>query len=308
MAQERILTLAPKADRGPKLVRTRGRKVPLQEVMHFSRQLAAFMRAGIPIIDALEVMSEESPKALREMLTAAIEDLKAGESLSDALAHHPKALPAYYPKILRSAEMTGRLDSVLDEVAGYLEREIEARRAIRSAMIYPSAILGMAGVAVVVLTGFVLPRFERFFVSFNAKLPLPTRILLGIAGFMGRWWWLIVAGLVVTVVGLVLISRTTRGRAARDRVLLRLPAIGDVVRFAVIERVARILASTIRAGVPLPEAMSVTAEGAHNVVYQRALGEVREAMMRGEGIARPLADTKLFPTSVLQMVKVGEHT
>jgi type IV pilus assembly protein PilC len=285
------------------------KKVPRKDLMHFSRQLGAFLRAGIPVLDALEALLEETTnklfgKILREMITA----LQSGETFGEAASAHPEAFPDFYLGILRSAEMTGNLDTVLDQLSEYIERDVEARRKIVSALVYPAMVMGMSVVTVVVLTAFVLPRFETFFTSFNAKLPLATRLLLDVTHFVSTYWYVIVVPVVAVVVVVILGQRTIRGKAVRDSVLLRMPVLGGVIRFAVIERFCRILTSMVDAGVPLPDALLVITEGTDNDVFRRGLLAAREAMLRGEGLAGPLAETGLFPAAARQMFRVGEET
>ena len=285
------------------------KKVPRKDLMHFSRQLAVFIRAGIPIIDALRVIREEmTNKHFGTVVDDIIEALRSGSTFADAASQHADAFPNYYLGILRSAEMTGRLDEVLDQLSGYIDRDLEARGKIKSALTYPAVIMAMSVVVVVVLVGFVLPRFETFFDSLDVELPLPTRILLGVADVLttyGLWIGLGALSLVVLLAGVL---RTQVGLRLKDRLLLATPVIGDLMHHVVLERFCRILASMMTAGVPLPEAMRVTAEATSNRVYQEALGEAREAMLRGEGLAAPLAQTGLFPGSARQMFRVGEDT
>jgi type IV pilus assembly protein PilC len=283
--------------------------VPRKEVMHFSRQLGVFMKAGIPIMEALDVIAEETTeKLLRKVLAEMIEALQAGATFAAAAASHPEAFPNYYIGILESAELTGRLDEVLNQLADYIERDTEARGKLTSALVYPGVILGMSVVTVVVLAAFVLPRFRVFFKSLGAKLPLTTRMMLAMSGFVTQWWYVLFGIFVALVVAVAATRRSERGKAHVDAIVLRLPVVGDLVRTAVLERICRILASMIAAGVGLPEAMSVTADAANNAVYHRGLGTIREQMMQGQGLAGPLARTRLFPGTAQQMFRVGEET
>ena len=285
------------------------KKVPRKDLMHFSRQLAVFIRAGIPILDALSTIEEEvSNKAFKQVLQGIIDDLRGGTTFAQAASRHPEAFPPFYLGILQSAELTGRLDTVLEQLSDYIDRDLEARGKIKSALTYPIIIMAMSVVVVVILVGFVLPRFEVFFEGLNAELPLPTRMLLGFAGVVSTFWYVIVGTVGVLVVSLLLVLRTERGKITRDRVLLRLPVLGDLLHHVVLERFCRILASMMSAGVPLPEAMRVTSEAVSNRVYQAGLQDARDAMMRGEGLATPLAQTGLFPASARQMFRVGENT
>lgn len=285
------------------------KRVRRDELMHFSRQLAAFIRAGIPILDAIETIQAENPNSrFREVLGDVAEALRAGETVSNAVALHEDVFPPFYVGILRSAELTGQLDIVLDDLAAYIERDLEARHRVQSAMTYPMVILAMSVVTAVILVTFVLPRFEKYFENFDAELPLPTRILLETSQFVGRWWWAIVALLGVLVLGAWLYARSERGRWTRDRSVLRVPMVGEIVRLTIVERFCRIMASMVGAGVPLPDALVVAAEGTNNRVFQYGLAGAREEMMRGEGLAAPLADTNLFPAAAGQMLRVGEDT
>jgi len=303
----RVLQLAPKP--GLAQIEVSQARLRATDLMHLSRQLSAFLRAGIPILDAIDVLRDEADKsAVRRVLTALGEDLRAGMRLSEALDRHPRDIPSWYRGILRSAELTGRLDEVLDQVAGYLERDVEARKKIKAALIYPSIVLVMALGTVVVLSVFVLPKFEDFFASLDATLPWPTQALLTTTRFLGRWWWLIVAATTAAALLAAAAVRTRRGHLLWHHVLLRVPVVGAAIRCATIERFTRLLASMAGSGVPLPEALSVATSSLGNQVYRRALGDARAAMMRGDGLAAPIAATGLFPGVAAQMIRVGEDT
>jgi type IV pilus assembly protein PilC len=285
------------------------KKVPRKDLMHFSRQLAVFIKAGIPILDALEAIHEEmGNKAFRLVLEDIMEALRRGSTFANAAELHADAFPPYYLGILRSAELTGKLDTVLVQLSEYIERDVEARRKIASALTYPGVIAATAVVVVVILVGFVLPKFEVFFASLDAQLPLPTRMLLSVARFLTHDWIWIVAGLAIFLLLIVGVLRTDRGRSLRDTLFLRLPVLGDLTQHVILERFCRILSSMMQAGVALPEAMAVTSNAMSNVVFKRGLDSARDAMMRGEGLATPLIETGLFPPSAKQMFRVGENT
>lgn len=284
-------------------------KVPRKELMHFSRQMAVFMKAGIPVLEALEAMTEEmGNKVLQRVMAEITDSLRAGETFAGAAALHPEAFPPYYLGILGSAELTGNLDTVLNQLADYIERDIEARRKITSALMYPGIVMCVAVLAIVIITGFVLPRFKTFFVSLNAKLPLPTRMLIGIANFFTNDWYVIAGVVGLIALGVVLSIVTQRGRELKDTLLLRLPVLGDLIRTAVLERFCRILASMVIAGVPLPDALQVTSDATTNTVFRRGMVAARAAMMRGEGLAAPLAASEMFPSAARHMFLVGEST
>ena len=285
------------------------RKIKTTELMAFSRQLAAFLRAGIPILEAIQIVQDETrDKALRAALVDVAEALRGGDRLSSGIEKHAARFPSFYIEMVKAAEVTGSLDEVLDQLSGYLERDLDAKRKIRSALAYPMVVLGMSIVTVAVIAGFVLPRFKDFFEGLNAELPLPTRMLLVATRFITTWWWALIGGFVLLVVILFLLSRTGPGRLAKDRLKFRLPLVGVIVRFVLVERVCRMGSSMVRAGVPLPRAIELIADTMKNVVFERGLRQVREDMLEGKGLARPMAATELFPSAVTQMMRVGEDT
>ena len=284
-------------------------KLPQGELMHFSRQLSAFVRAGIPLIEAIEVIEEEADdKTLRMVLQGVRESLITGETFSEALRPYETLFPKFYVDMVRAAELTGSLDDVLRELAGYIKRDLEARNKIKSALVYPLVVLFMAIATVIVLSTFVLPRFKVFFEGFHATLPLPTRMLISLTNFVSNDWMYIIGVLFLLVAIPMALVRTTGGRRTKDKLVLRLPVLGQVILFAIVERFCRLLATMMQAGVPLPEAMGVLGDATKNVIFKEGVDEVHGAMMRGEGLARPMADTKLFPGAVIQMIKVGENT
>lgn len=284
-------------------------RVKREEVMHLSRQLGAFVNAGLPLIDAVRILAEEAKNStVKRMLTDVEEGLRRGERLSECLDRHPKIFPDFYRGIMRSAELTGQLDVVLAQLARYLERDLEARRRITTALIYPSVIAAMSLVTVVVLAVFVLPKFKVFFASLDAELPLSTRMLLGLTDFLGQWWYALAGGLAVLGLVVFLGLRTRHGRYAWDSLALKVPVVGVAIRYALVERFCRVLGSMAAAGVPLPEALSVATQSLRNTVFVRSLSTVGDAMMRGEGLAGPLSASQLFPGTAARMIRVGEET
>jgi type IV pilus assembly protein PilC len=285
------------------------KKIKPAELMVFSRQMGAFLRAGIPILDSLEMLSDDaSNKLLQQMLVEVTDALRAGSTFADAMAAHASLFPTYYVGILRSAELTGNLDVVLDQLAGYIERDLETTRAIKSALTYPAVILAMSIGTVILLVSYVLPKFTTFFKSFHATLPLPTRMLISVGNFFSDYGLIVLALVVVFVAFLVVYLQTERGKRARDKALLHTWMLKEVIRFAVCERFCRILSAMLKAGVPVPEAMTAALEATNNRVYQEALISARDATLRGEGISRPIAETHLFPPAAEKMLLVGEQS
>lgn len=279
------------------------------ELMHTTRQLAAFVRAGIPVFEGIsEIAADSEDRALKRVLTDISTQLRSGATMTEAVAAHPKDFPDYYVGILRSAELTGRLDTVLLQLATYIERDEESRRKLKSVMTYPTIVALVALGTITVLTVFVLPQFTTFFASMNVELPAPTRALLAMSAFVGAWWWLILIVLIALVVGYKLAMRRAFARRIRDKIMLRVPVLGPVIRYAAIEQFTRILASLVGAGINLPEAMRVATDSLHNLVFEDRLNAARVEMIAGAGLADPIARTNLFPGMAAQMIRAGENT
>jgi len=284
-------------------------KVKKKELMHFTRQLAVFVKAGIPITEALDIIGDEtSDVALRRTIVAMTEDLRNGGTLSDAAKKHPEAFPTYYMGILQSAELTGKLDETLENLAGYLERELETRSKVVGALSYPMVVMVLAVITVAVLAGYVLPQFKPLFEELDADLPLPTRMLLGIATLFSDMIYIPLTFFVGVTALMYWLFKTKSGKTPKDKLMLKIPVIKGIIEYSVLERFCRILGAMVKAGVPLPEGLKTTTDSVDNVVFQKALINAQEVMLEGGGFARPLADTGLFPGAAKQMFKVGEET
>jgi type IV pilus assembly protein PilC len=285
------------------------KKVKKRDLMHLCRQLAVFVRSGIPLLDALAVLSEESSdKTMTSALDGMRMSLEAGTHFSEAAAMHPELFPAFAVEVLRSAELTGNLDAVLDQLGDYLEREAETSRKVKSALAYPIIVVCLAMVVSTVLVVYVLPKFKSFFASLNAKLPLPTRMLLALGGWTGKYGPYVAGGVIVLGILAFFATRTPKGKELKDRLLLKLPVVGDMFHIAIVERFLRLLSSMVVAGVNLPEAVAVTTAATKNLVFRNRLTQARAAMMRGEGLAGPLSATGMFPGATRRMIAVGEST
>ena len=284
-------------------------KVKKKDLMHFTRQLAVFVKAGIPITEALETIGDETEGvALRRTLSSMVEFLRNGGTLSAAARLHPECFPNYYLGILESAELTGRLDETLESLGGYLEREVETRSKVVSALSYPAVVMVLAIFTVAILAGYVLPKFKPLFEELHADLPLPTRALLFCASLFTDLWFIPASVLFITISTLLWLTRNAKGKLVKDKLVLKIPVIKGIVDYSILERFCRILGAMIRAGVPLPEGLKTTTEATSNTVYKARLLEAQAIMLEGGGFARPLADTGLFPGAAKQMFKVGEET
>jgi type IV pilus assembly protein PilC len=285
------------------------KRVGKRELMHLCRQLAVFLRSGVSVLEAFVVLADETTnKLLRNALVGMRVSLESGAPFSEAASQHPELFPVYAVEVLRSAELTGNLDGVLEQLSDYLDREIETAHKVRSALAYPVVVMVLAIIVSTILVAYVLPKFRTFFKSLNAKLPLPTRMLLGLATWIGNWGPYAGGAAVALVLTGFVAMRTQKGKAIRDTLILKIPVIGQLIHTAIIERFCRLLSSMTVAGVALPEAIAVVTAATNNTVFRRGLTEARAAMMRGEGLAAPLAATGLFPGAARQMFAVGEST
>lgn len=284
-------------------------RVKRADIMNFSRQMAAFVAAGIPLTDGLHVIAKSTTnKHWQEALSEAAEAITQGAQFSDALGRNATLFPPYYLGILRAAELTGRLDLALEQLSSYLERDLETRSRVNQALAYPMVVLGMAFVTVAVLAVWVLPKFAVFFSGLGAKLPLTTRMLIGFANFTKNYWWLYLLAIAGFAGLAIFLWRAESGRRLRNHATLHMPLIKDIVLFSVVERVTRILGAMSQAGVPLPDAMAAAIRGANNSVFEDGLQAAQVRMLEGEGLAGPIGDTDLFPEAAIQMMRVGENT
>jgi len=284
-------------------------QISRQDLILFTRQLATFVGAGVAMTRALTVIAEETASPLfKRVILTVLDDLERGQNLSESLAKHPKVFPSLYVDLIRVAELTGNLEATLKELAGYLRRDLNTVRRVRTAMIYPAVILVVATAVVIILVFFALPAFVKIFAEFRVQLPLSTRILIGIVAFT-RAWGLVIGAVVAALAGAIVVAlRTQRGLYAKDQISLKLPIMGPIVLSAVLNRFARTLAMVLKAGVPLGQTFDAVIAGTGNKVFQRGLGTVKEQMTGGEGFAGPLLRTHLFPPMLTQMVRVGEET
>jgi type IV pilus assembly protein PilC len=283
-------------------------KVRNTEVYLFCRQMAAFVRAGVPITDGIRLIGEEASPGFSVALGAIVEDLDRGLSLSAALQKHPKVFNRLFIDMIHAAEMSGNLDGVLLQVAAYMQRAESALKKLRNAMIYPAIVMVLAIVVSTILVVFVLPQFVILFDAFHADLPLPTKMLIAVGKFGKEYPLFIVGG--VLAVGLFVFAalKTPAGRTARDRLILKTPVIGPIVLYAVVERFCRTLATMLSAGIPIGQTFDVAIASTGNIRFQKGLQAVRERMISGDGFSAPLASTELFPRMMLRMIRVGEET
>ena len=286
-----------------------GRAVSLEVLLQVTRQLASFSEAGIPVAKGISILAETTDnKRMAEILEEILLDVEGGAQLSDSVKQYPNVFPRYYSAILCSAERSGNLTEALTTLNAYLERDLRSKRAVRSAMIYPAVLIALTFLAVIVLSVFVLPRFQVFFDSLSVKLPLTTRALLSITHFVQSWWWLLVLVAALSAIGLVIMRRTPNGRLQLDRLMLKMPIAGSLIELVALERFCRVLSTLVRTQVHLPEALELAGSSTGNRVFEDAIMEARKRVLQGEGLALPLERANIFPTAAIQIFRIGEES
>ena len=284
-------------------------KAKKKNLMNFTRQLSVFIKAGIPITDALVTIGDETTDvAIRRAITGMLEDLRNGGLFSAAAAQYPQVFPNYYIGILQAAELTGRLDDSLDSLANYIGREIETRSKVVGALSYPLVVMVLAMFTVMVLAGYVLPQFKPLFEELDAELPLPTRIMLFFARFFTDLWWVTAIGALLFIGVISFLVMHPTGKELWQRLSLKIPIIGGIIEYAILERFCSVLHTMLGAGVAIPSALQTTTEAVSNIVYREQLDIARQQMLEGSGFTQPLIETELFPGAARQMFKVGEET
>jgi type IV pilus assembly protein PilC len=285
--------------------------IKLADLVVFSRQLATMINAGLPIVRALYILSEqtENPK-LNDVVVAVRKDVEAGLSLSESLEKHPKVFSRLYVEMVKAGEIGGMLDGVLLRLADQLERDQDLRRKIKSALTYPVIVLIFAILAASFMLMFIVPVFAGLFEELGGTLPLPTRICMLISGILTSFWGVLVYGAMGLAVFLFLRwKKSESGRKVWGRAVLRIPAkIGDVVKKATLARFARTLATLSAAGVPILQAIEITATSSGNWVVENALLKSRDAIREGIPLYKPLEEEPVFPPMVTRMIAVGEET
>src|SRR5918997_1576153 len=286
-----------------------GGSIKMRDVVIFTRQFATMINAGLPLVQALDILAKQSENpALKEVTRQVVFDVESGHTVADALRKHPKAFTDLYTNMVAAGEAGGILDTILLRLAVFLEKNDALVRKVKGAMIYPGVILSVAVIAIGVLLLFVIPVFEEMFASVGMALPLPTRVVIGLSKFLKGYWWAIVAGFIGAGFLLKRYYATNDGRRRIDGMMLRLPVLGDVLRKSAVSRFTRTLGTLISSGVSILEGLEITAKTAGNRVIQDAIMESRASIAGGESIAAPLQKSAVFPPMVISMIAVGEQT
>ena len=284
-------------------------KIKKRAVAVFTRQMATMIDAGLPLVQSLDILfAQQENKAFKEVIKNIKEDVEGGSTFAGALRKHPKAFDDLYVNLVVAGEEGGILDNVLNRLAVYIEKAEALKKKVKSALVYPSTIVGVAIVVVIVLMLFVIPIFQKMFASMGHTLPLPTLIVIGISNLIKKYILLLIVALVILVFMLKRYYSTERGKMAIDNFILKLPVFGMLLRKVAVARFSRTLSTLITSGVPILDGLTITSKTAGSKPIEYAIMKARTSISEGETIAEPLARSEIFPPMVTQMIGVGEST
>ena len=289
---------------------TFGGGVDAKELAVFTRQFSVMIDAGLPLVQCLEILAgQQENKVFQNVLTGARAAVEGGSTLSSAMRQYEKVFDALYVNLVEAGETGGILDTILQRLSAYIEKNVKLKRAVKSALVYPIAVLGVAASVIILLLWKVVPIFATLFLGLGVELPLPTRIVIGLSNFVGSiFGFLILVAIVGAIVALKVWYKTPAGRMAIDTTLLKLPMIGLLLRKIAVARFTRTLGTLISSGVPILEGLEITARTSGNALIEKSLMEVRKGLEAGRNLSDPLKDTNVFPGMVTQMIGVGEQT
>jgi len=284
-------------------------KAPFAEVNSFTRQFHTLQKAGIPILTALGALKEQTSNPFFKKIIGQMRaDIEAGLSLSAALEKYPQVFNKLYTNMVKIGETSGRLSEILERLVILGEHDERVRMRIKSATRYPIIVISALGLGFTILTTFVVPRFAKMFSQFKVKLPLPTRILIGIHFMVTKFWWLIIILAIIGFFVFARIIRTEKGRFNWDALKLKVPVFGPLILKLILSRFARITAILLSSGVSILQVLGLAAEGAGNVVVSRVIDKVKVSVNQGKGMLAPMKESGIFPPVVIQMVSAGEET
>jgi type IV pilus assembly protein PilC len=284
-------------------------RIKTRDVVIFTRQFATMINAGLPLVQSLTILAQQTEnKALAEITRAVVYDVESGNTLADAFSKHPRAFSDLYVNMVAAGEAGGILDTILLRLATFLEKSDALMRKVKGALVYPGVIMTVAGAAIAILLIFVIPVFQSMFSSVNMDLPLPTRIVIMLSDLLIGYWWAILLGIGAVIFAIRRYYGTLSGRKVIDSALLKSPVLGDLLRKSAVSRFTRTLGTLISSGVSILEGLEITAKTAGNMVIHDAVMASRLSIAGGETIAAPLEKSKVFPPMVISMIAVGEQT
>ncbi|MEW6715654.1 MAG: type II secretion system F family protein [Nitrospirota bacterium] len=281
-----------------------------KDLVIFSKQFSTMIDAGLPLVQALDILSQQTEnKNLAKAASEIKVDVEGGSTYADALRKHPRIFSELYTNMVAAGESGGTLDIILARLADYIEKAMKLKRKVKGAMIYPAVIISVAVIVIGVILVFVIPTFAKMFSAYGGILPLPTRIIIALSGFLSGIGGVIVLGAIVGFIIFIIQTRKTyKGRKVTDSIALRTPVVGILVRKVAIAKFTRTLGTLISSGVPILDGLAITAKTAGNLIIEEAVIEVRKGVSEGKTIAEPLSASKVFPPMVTQMIAVGETT
>jgi type IV pilus assembly protein PilC len=287
-----------------------GGGVSAKELAIFTRQFSVMIDAGLPLVQCLEILAgQQDNKTFQKVLTATRSQVEGGATLSASMRSAPKVFDALYVNMVEAGETGGILDTILQRLSGYIEKNVKLQRAVKSAMVYPVGVLTIAGGVIVLLLWKVVPIFATLFAGLGATLPLPTRIVIQLSNLVGSYFGLMaIVAVGLGIFGLKLWYGTPQGRYIIDSIILKLPVLGILMRKIAVARFTRTLGTLISSGVPILEGLDITAKTAGNAVVEKALFSVRRSLEEGKSLTEPLKESAVFPGMVTQMIAVGEQT
>ncbi len=284
-------------------------KVKTKDLILFTRQFSTMIDAGLPLMQGLEILASQSENpTFKKILNQVKSDVEGGASLADALQKHPKVFDKLYSNLVAAGEMGGILDTILQRLAGFIEKNAKLVSKVKGAMFYPAIVMVIAVLVIVVMLVFVIPTFAEMFTSFGGELPGLTQGVIDLSNFLrGNWYWLL-GGVGAFVFAFKKIKATDRGEYVIDKLMLRMPVIGDLLRKVAVARFTRTLGTMISSGVPILDGLDIVAKTAGNRIVEDAINATRASISEGKTIAEPLLQSGVFPPMVCQMVSVGEST
>jgi type IV pilus assembly protein PilC len=292
-----------------KLVPRIPRGVGAKRIAIFTRQFSVMLDAGLPLVQCLEILGEqEEHRTFQAIINQTRSDVESGMSLADSMRKHPKAFDNLYTNMVAAGEAGGILDVILQRLAVYIEKVVRLNNQVKSALIYPVSVIVIAAAVVFVILKWVIPVFAQLFAGFSSEMPFITRLVIGASEFVGRYFPFIIAVIVFGIVAINRWHKTPHGRRVLDGALLKIPVIGMLLRKIAVARFCRTLSTLTSSGVPILDGLEITAKTAGNAIIEDAIMAVRKSVEEGKSISEPLAQTKVFPVMVVQMINVGEQT
>ena len=309
MRRQQIVVTAVK-EKGKEIALPKfGGKVPSQIIAIFTRQFSVMIDAGLPLVQCLEILgSQQEHKTFKRTLIQIRQDVESGSSLADSMRKHPRVFNDLYTNMVAAGEAGGILDTILQRLAAYIEKAVKLNAQVKSAMIYPVAVISIAVIVVAVILWKVIPVFAALFAGLGAELPTPTKVVIALSNFIADFWWAVGTFIIVTTFALKRYHETYKGKRVLDGLMLKAPIIGMLMRKIAVARFCRTLSTLTSSGVPILDGLQITARTAGNSVIEDAIMATRKSVEEGKTISEPLGDTDVFPPMVIQMIAVGEQT